>query len=45
MKCRQVPVSLTTDVGLSAALELFGLLEPESLFMERHGLAVAHSLS
>ena len=37
----QVPVSL----GLSCALEFCGLLEPESLFMERHGLAVAHSLS
>ena len=41
----QVPVSLTIDVGLNAALEFHALLEPESLFMEWHGLAVTHSLS
>ena len=43
----QVPVSLTTGEGLCAAAhgEFCGLLEPEPLFMERHELAVAHSIS
>ena len=41
----QVPVSLTLGEGLCAAAreEFCGLLE--LLFMERHGLAVAHSIS
>ena len=39
----QVPVSLTIGEWLCAAAreELCGLLEPEPLFMERHGLAVS----
>eukprot|EP00731_Ephydatia_muelleri_P036715 Em0310g4a len=43
----QVPVSLTLGEGLCAVAreEFCGLLEPEPLFMERHGLAVAHSIS
>ena len=43
----QVPVSLTTGEGLCAAAyeEFCGLWEPEPLFMERHELAVTHSIS
>ncbi|KAL5516978.1 hypothetical protein EMCRGX_G002438 [Ephydatia muelleri] len=42
-----VPVSLTTGEGLCAAAyeEFCGLWEPEPLFMERHELAVTHSIS